>query len=284
MNRLLPLLFALATAPLGASVVVDAEAFGQCLGGWKARGAKAAEYKISDSGYRTWKPEVSPTPDGGIFVSVRIDHRRGLLASDDHANLELTFGPDGTLQSAQSSLALQGRRITSDLIRGSADLGGKAARGVVPGADRAVKIGADLVADLTEKLLREKIVEPGRVTYPAAIRHNFNHLYKAVRFEAEQPVELPADRPDPAPPLPDLEPGPADPKPKAPPAPPATGNPPAAGKPEVPASPTPARPAQPAAPKLPPPSAPEIKPFGNPEGTKPLPAKEQKPASPATAP
>lgn len=259
MHRLLPVILALGVSPLDAGVAVDVELFGKNLGGWSARGGKAAEYKISDSAYRTWKPEVSPTPDGGIFVSVRIDHRRGMLASDDHASLELSFGPDGMLQSAQSSLALQGRHITSDLIRGSADLGGKAAKGVVPGADRAVKIGGDLVADLSEKLLREKIVEPGRVTYPAAIRHNFNHLYKSVRFEAEQPVELPADRPDPVPPAPE----PAQP-------PPTPGSPPAqpAANPPAPAAPSGAPPAVPAKPK--PPVAPEIKPYGAGEGPKPI--------------
>jgi len=104
---------ALMTPALFAGVEVDVEAFGSSLGGWKARSGKAADYEISDSGYRTYKPEVTPTPDGGIFVSVRIDLRRGWLASDDHASLEMAFGPDAKLVSAQSSLALQGRVISS---------------------------------------------------------------------------------------------------------------------------------------------------------------------------
>jgi len=172
------LLALLATAKAG--VVVDAKKFGHSLGGWKAVSDKAADYEISGSRYRTYRPAVTPTPNGGIFVSVRIDHRRGWLAASDTASLELTFGPDGKLESARSVLAFQGRKITSDLIR----VGTKAGTGIAgPGIDQAVRISTELVADLSSKLLREKIVEPGRVAFPAAIRHNFNLLYAAVRLE-----------------------------------------------------------------------------------------------------
>jgi hypothetical protein len=174
---------ALVTPALFAGVEVDVDAFGQSLGGWKARSGKAADYEISDSGYRTYKPEVTPSPDGGIFVSLRIDLRRGWLASDDHASLEMTFGPDAKLVSAQSSLALQGRAITSDLIRDTAGGAGKVVP--VPGAEHAVQMGANMTADLSAKLLREQIVEPGRVTFPAAIRHNYNLLYKVVKLRKE---------------------------------------------------------------------------------------------------
>jgi len=171
------------------------EAFGQSLGGWLARKGKAAEYEISEAGYRTYQPETSPSPDGGIFISVRIDHRRGFMASDDHASLELSFAADGTLVSAQSSLALQGRTISSELIKGGASASTSVA---APQIDRAVKIGTDLVADLSSKLLREKIVEPGRVSFPAAIRHNYNLLYQAVRMKAETPTPGPVTSASPA--------------------------------------------------------------------------------------
>ena len=166
-----------------AGVEVDIDSFGQSLGGWKSRSHKAADYEISDSEYRTYKPEITPSPDGGIFVSLRIDLRRGWLASDDHASLEMSFGPDARLVSAQSSLALQGRAITSDLIRDTTGAAGKVVP--VPGAEHAVQMGANLAADLSSKLLREQIVEPGRVTFPAAIRHNYNLLYKAVHLRKD---------------------------------------------------------------------------------------------------
>lgn len=188
------LLFSLlCTASCFAAVEIDMDKFGSSLGGWKARKGKAAEYEISEAVYRTYQPETSPSPDGGIFVSVRIDHVRGFMASDDHASLELSFASDGTLVTAQSSLALQGRTISSELIKGGASASTSVA---APYVDRAVKIGTDLVADLSSKLLREKIVEPGRVSFPAAIRHNYNLLFQAVRTKAAEEKRTDAKSPE----------------------------------------------------------------------------------------
>lgn len=205
LRHLALVVFVTATS-LQAAVDIDVDAFGKGLGGWSARKGRAAEYEIAEARYRTYRPEISPSPDGGIFVSVRIDHRRGVFSSDDHASLELSFAADGTLVTAQSSLALQGRTISSELIRG----GGSATASVAaPYVDRAVKVGTELVTDLSAKLLREKIVEPGRVSFPAAIRHNYNLLYQSVRMvtkaepvtDAKPPSALDAEAPK-APPAP----------------------------------------------------------------------------------
>jgi hypothetical protein len=182
----------------GAAVKIDEEAFGKSLGGWNKRDKHAAEYTLSGAAYRTYKPEISPTPDGGIFISVRIDHVRGWLSSDDHATLEVSLNPKGMIVSARSNIAIQGRSITSDVIFGGNETGKQ-----LVGADRAVQVGTDLVADLSSKLLREKIVEAGRVSFPAAVRHNFNLLFQAIRQEGATapsvtPVPAPASVPDPA--------------------------------------------------------------------------------------
>jgi hypothetical protein len=179
---------------LHAGVSLDIEALGKSLGGWQAKGKEACDYDLSGSQYRTYKPEVTPTPDGGIFASVRIDNRRGWLASDDHAVLEVTIDKKGSIVSAQSNLALQGRTISSDVIRTGGTVGG-----AVPGVGAAVKIGADLTADLSSKLLREKVVEPGRVNFPAAVRHNYNLLFQAIRTDDSAPAkasDAPAKAPD----------------------------------------------------------------------------------------
>lgn len=204
MKRISILLAALWVGVVSASagVRIDEQVFGDKLGGWIKRGNKAAEYPLSGSNYRTYKPEVSPTPDGGIFVSLRIDHMRGMLASDDHAVLEITVSEKGTILSAQSSIAIQGRAITSDVIKGGTGAGQKLA-----GVDRAVQIGTDLVADLSEKMLREKIVEAGRVSFPAVLRHNYNLLFQAIRTE-EAPKADTAAQPQPEPaPTPEAKPG-----------------------------------------------------------------------------
>jgi hypothetical protein len=164
-----------------AEVSLNDEAFGKALGGWKKIKGAAAEYPLSGADYRTYKPEISPTPDGGIFVSVRIDHVRGWLASDDHAILEITVDSKGAIASAQSTIAIQGQSIKSDVIIGSNDAG-KA----LLSPERAVQIGTDLVANLTAKLLRENLVEAGRVSLPSVLRHNYNRLFQAIRVDGAQ--------------------------------------------------------------------------------------------------
>ena len=166
-----------------AEVAIDDEAFGKSLGGWKKRDKASAEYPLSGADYRTYKPETSPTPDGGIFISVRIDHVRGWLASDDHAILEITVNPKGAIVSAQSTIAIQGQSIKSDVI-----LGGNEAGKAILSPEGAVQIGTDLVANLTAKLLRENIVEAGRVSFPAVLRHNYNHLFQSIRVDGASPL------------------------------------------------------------------------------------------------
>jgi hypothetical protein len=171
-------LFAATALHAFSEVKVDEEAFGKSLGGWTKRGNASAEYPLSGATYRTYKPETSITPEGGIFVSVRIDHVRGWLASDDHAVLEITVSPQGKITSAQSNIAIQGKSITSDVI-----LSGNQAGKALLAPEAAVQVGTDLIANLSEKLLREKIVEAGRVSFPAVLRHNYNKLFQAIHVE-----------------------------------------------------------------------------------------------------
>lgn len=186
MKTILPTLMAgLLSGALQAAPVLDEKVFGKMLGGWKQKGDEAADYEISGSKYRTWKPHISPTLDGGVFISVRIDHLRGVFASNDHASLELTFDKDSNIDTARSTIALQGRKISSDLIQGGAKAGAS-----VVGMDRAAKVGTDLIGNLTSKLLREEISEPGRVGFPAALRHNYNLLCLSVRNSDDKAVPL----------------------------------------------------------------------------------------------
>ncbi|MDP0491548.1 MAG: hypothetical protein Q7Q71_10895 [Verrucomicrobiota bacterium JB023] len=173
MMKLVPFLLlnlALASGLL-AGPIVNIDQLGQRLGGWNEKGDRAAEYESSGSKYRTWKPEVTAMLDGGIFISLRIDHLRGVFASDDHAILQVTLDRHGNITEASSSMALQGKRITSDAIR----LGTTAGSSMVA-IDKIAKVGTDLVADLSAKLLQENIAEPGRVSFPAVISHNYNLL------------------------------------------------------------------------------------------------------------
>lgn len=154
-----------------ANPLVDVNFYGAQLGGWEHKDDKAAEYEIHGSKYRTWMPEITSTVSGGIFVSVRIDHRRGMFSSDDHASLELEFDKNKNLIGATSSVMFQGESQKGEVIKASATAGSS-----LVGMEAAVKIGTDLVGDITSKVMRSKKNEPGRVTMPAVIRHNYNLL------------------------------------------------------------------------------------------------------------
>jgi hypothetical protein len=186
MKRLLfSVLALLSVVPAFGDARIDVESFASSLGGWKKK-LEYMDYSLSGSEYRTYRPEISTTPDGGLFVSIRIDYRRGLFSSDDHAVLELTVDKQGRITTAQSSLAIQGKSVASDVIRTGGDVG----KGV-PVVGGAVKVGADLTANLSEKVLRENIVESGRVSFPSVVRHNYNLLFQAIRVvDANAPAPL----------------------------------------------------------------------------------------------
>lgn len=181
----------------GGSVRVDEEAFGKSLGGWTKKDNKVAEYPLSGAVYRTYRPEITPTPEGGIFVSLRIDHVRNWMSSDDHAVLEVTVSPKGAIVSARSTIAFQGVSIASDMILGGSEAGNQ----LLGTKHTAVQVGSDLVANLSAKLLRENIVEPGRVSYPAVLHHNYNLLFQALRLDdSPDTPPPPSSAPDPTPP------------------------------------------------------------------------------------
>ena len=173
------LLMIIGAALLRAEVVIDVEAFGKELGGWKARKNKAVDYVLSEAEYRTYRPVITDTPEGGKYVSVRIDHRRGVFSSDDHALLQITLGPHGELISLESSIHTQGKSIRSDVV---ATTGATAAQTL--GADPILRAGMTLARDLSRKLAGEVRTEPGRVVFPAVIIHNYNKLMGCVAYAA----------------------------------------------------------------------------------------------------
>lgn len=193
--NLRPLLFLVLSAVAArAGVELDMEKFGESLGGWKKEGGKAAEYKFSETDYRTYKPEVSTAPDGGVFISVRVDHLRGMFSADDHASIEMSFGPDGTLLSSQAAISIQERRINSEMFRSGGQSAAKAAGDLAGGmAEKAAKLSGNVFASLASKILRENVTEPGRIAYPAALRHNYNLLYQCVKVTKDPPKALPVE-------------------------------------------------------------------------------------------
>ena len=63
------------------------------------------------------------------------------------------------------------------------------------GVAQAAKIGSDVFGSLAGKLLRENVTEPGRVAFPAALRHNYNMLFPCVHVVKDPPKALPVEEP-----------------------------------------------------------------------------------------
>lgn len=173
MKTILMILLTLASA--SAQVLIDVEAFGKGLGNWNAKGKKAVDYSMSDADYRTFRPVITETPNGGKFISLRIDNRRGFLSSDDHALLQVTLDGKGQLLSLESSIHVQGKSVKSDVVLTT----GKEAAAIL-GDNATLNAGLKLAKDLTAKLAGEAKVEAGRVVFPAVIVHNYNLLMKCV--------------------------------------------------------------------------------------------------------
>ena len=162
-----------------ATPSLDIEEFGESLGGWEARDGKAVDYSHSEIAYRSYKPVVTGTPGGGIYISLRVDYLRGSFSKNDHALLQVTLGPGGELVSLESSIHSQGKSVNSDVILTTGESAAK-----MLAKDPILNAGLKLMKDLTGKMSGKSSSEPGRVLYPAVIMHNFNKLMAAVRVDA----------------------------------------------------------------------------------------------------
>lgn len=108
------ILLALALVSPVFAVGFDTEGFGQSLNGWKKNGT--ALYDFTDAQYRTYKPTITHTTDGGIYISTQVD----LLAFGDAgavSHIDMTFSSGGTLLSAQLRSTIGRKTIDTGLVR-----------------------------------------------------------------------------------------------------------------------------------------------------------------------
>ena len=101
----------------------------------------AMEYNIQGHRYRVWEPMRQDLPDGGIVVSLKIDHIRR-TAKDDHAFVRLTVN-DGRISKSEVSLALASESPQiSEVIN-------------VPDVPVRIVRAATLIEPLIRRLIRE---------------------------------------------------------------------------------------------------------------------------------
>ena len=96
-----------------SAVTFDADTFGQSLNGWRKN--RTASYSIDNHGYLTHKPTVTPSPGGGIFISTRVEHRPA-LGKKTTSYIELSYGTEGTLITAQIRIMAGDKQVNTGLI------------------------------------------------------------------------------------------------------------------------------------------------------------------------
>ncbi len=194
MKRLL--LSALAIASLGtaSAAQLDFAKFGQSLAGWDATG-QSCNYLFNDGTYRTLRPNVTATRNGGLFVSVVVefDPRGGVDAT---GWLEFTFNSNNQLIAAQAKVRMIGKFVDTGAVRATEE-----AVGVGENAGTKLQNSDQVMIDLFNRLdqkmvdVRQAIEEKRdnsvvsrmkygkfkRLNMSAALRHNANAVLRSVR-------------------------------------------------------------------------------------------------------
>lgn len=196
--KLVAILISMGLSSLGTAfgLSLDLEGLGQNLNGWSAK--RTATYTIDSQTYRTHVPTVTPDLEGGLFVSMRVEHLSG-QRPDATAYLELSFAPDGSVAAAQIRLTMNGHHYNTGQVtpkeRELFEEAGADANGPRKAPSRVV---LDLFRELDQQLAKEKgegqsgtkdlwgRLRRSRLNeadVSAALRHNLNLLLTKVRPE-----------------------------------------------------------------------------------------------------
>lgn len=169
---------------------VNVESLGESLNGWSKK--RTASYTVDSQKYRTHVPTVTENLDGGIFVSMRVEHLSALRA-DATAYLELTFTPSGYVGAAQVRLTMNGKKYnTGQILRPEERISLEGEIGSADWRSTHLKLVLDLFNKLDAEFAKEDKAEGqkakrdlwGRLNssrlaesdVSAALRHNLNLL------------------------------------------------------------------------------------------------------------
>ena len=169
---------------------INVESLGESLNGWSKK--RTASYTMDSQKYRTHVPTVTENLDGGIFVSMRVEHLSALRA-DATAYLELTFTPSGYVGAAQVRLTMNGKKYnTGQVLRPEERISLEGEIGSADWRSTYLKLVLDLFNKFDAEFAKEDKAEGqkakrdlwGRLNssrlaesdVSAALRHNLNLL------------------------------------------------------------------------------------------------------------
>jgi hypothetical protein len=182
--------------------------------GWNAtidNGKPCAEFKSSDSNYRTKQPSWSVDANNIGTAVMQMDHIRGDdLRADDHAKLTASFLPTGELSSASIEWSQGGKwaielaekiivRIEDEIVQAASEeaaadaviIADLLSDGLLAPLDPIIeKVASDLTSKLITSLfssLNTMLLKElghddgGRQTFLAVVHHSFNKLSNSLR-------------------------------------------------------------------------------------------------------
>jgi hypothetical protein len=98
---------------IARAAAFDSAGFGQSLNGWTRDGS--AHYALDGVEYRTLRPVVTPSEDGGETVAVTVLHRSNSWAEVPF-QLEVAFAADGSVLSFRIHGTPRGQKVDTGLI------------------------------------------------------------------------------------------------------------------------------------------------------------------------
>lgn len=112
-NSIFPVKSLLFLLLIARAAAFDSAALGQSLNGWTRDGS--AHYSLDGVEYRTLRPVVTPSEDGGETVAVTVLHRSNSWAEVPF-QLEVAFAADGSAQSFRIHGTPRGQKVDTGLI------------------------------------------------------------------------------------------------------------------------------------------------------------------------
>lgn len=189
--KIVAILVAVGLSGLGSAfgLEIDIESLGQHLNGWSKN--RTASYTIDSQTYRTHVPTVTRNLDGGMFVSMRVEHLSA-VRPDATGYIELTFTPSGYVGAAQIRLTMNGMKFdTGQVLREEERVPAEGEVGSADWRSSHMKMVLDLFSRLDSEFAKgEDKVEKGKrdlwgrfngsklseSDVSAALRHNLNLL------------------------------------------------------------------------------------------------------------
>jgi hypothetical protein len=153
---------------------------------WNDKDGNAYKFKDTaiDANYRLWKPDVTDTAQGGVFINTKMDHIRG-AASDDHAVMTMTYNQYGELESGDVAVQIAGQNEVAgalgDVLSGLPTLPPKAeaAKAAAVALARAVQAVLSAIEQLTD--------DGGRLGFPSVVERIQTQISKLASDTAPNP-------------------------------------------------------------------------------------------------